>query len=77
MGELLKQPLQTKVSLSNAEMDDFHFENGTHVVLELLFLKVFVYGYFVNLGRGSFSRKLGSAISSVLFDSRETVHGKL
>ena len=38
--ELLKQPLQTQVSLSTGELDDFRFQERTHILLPLRDLKV-------------------------------------
>jgi len=38
--DLLKQPLQTQVSLSTTELDDFKFETDVHVVLTLRDFKV-------------------------------------
>ena len=39
--DMLKQPLQTQVSLSTSELDDFHFEPGSHIHLPLRDFKVF------------------------------------
>ena len=38
--ELLKQPLRTLVSLSNCELDDYRFQDGTHILLSLKDFKV-------------------------------------
>jgi len=38
--EMLKQPLQTQVSLSTAELDDFHFEQGSHIHIPFCDFKV-------------------------------------
>src|SRR5277367_2857587 len=38
--EMLKQPLQTQVTLSTAELDDFHFEQGSHIHIPLRDFKV-------------------------------------
>jgi len=38
--ELLKQPLQTQVCLSTGELEDFQFQEGTHILLPLRDLKV-------------------------------------
>jgi hypothetical protein len=38
--ELLKQPLQTQVSLSTGELDDFNFHERVHILLALRDLKV-------------------------------------
>jgi Rad9 len=40
MIELLKQPLQTQVSLSTMELDDYHFEEGVHIHIPLRDFKV-------------------------------------
>jgi hypothetical protein len=37
---MLKQPLQTQVSLSTAELDEFHFEEGVHIQIALRDFKV-------------------------------------
>jgi hypothetical protein len=39
--ELLKQPLQTQVSLSTGELEDFQFQERTHILLPLRDFKVF------------------------------------
>jgi hypothetical protein len=38
--ELLKQPLQTQVSLSTGELEDFQFQERTHILLPLRDFKV-------------------------------------
>lgn len=42
MIELLKQPLQTQVSLSTGELDDYNFHERVHILLALRDLKVFL-----------------------------------
>ena len=40
MVELLKQPLQTQVSLSTGELDDYNFHERVHILLAIRDLKV-------------------------------------
>lgn len=47
--ELLKQPLQTQVSLSTGELEDFQFQERTHILLPLRDLKV----PFIFVGNGN------------------------
>jgi len=41
--ELLKQPLQTQISLSTDELDDFNLQEGVHILLSLRDFKVSSY----------------------------------
>lgn len=36
----MKQPLQTEVTLSTGELEDYHFEQGVHIHLTLRDFKV-------------------------------------
>jgi hypothetical protein len=47
--EMLKQPLQTQVSLSTAELDEFHFEEGVHIQIALRDFKVPLHGLLLDL----------------------------